>query len=158
MGETTALNIVMSQSLAKNLIHLVYSTKHRRPTIGETIRDRLFAYQAGIYDQWDSPAILIGGVEDHVHTLFALSKNHPLKKIVEEVKKGSSKWMKSAGVEDFYWQNGYAAFSVSESNSAMVRKYIANQSEHHRRITFQDEVRTLLQRHGVAFDERYVWE
>lgn len=148
----------MPQSLVKNLIHLVYSTKNRRPWIRENMRDRLFAYQAGIFLHWDSPAIVIGGVDDHVHALFALSKNHPLKKIVEEVKKGSSKWMKGEGVTEFYWQNGYAGFSVSESNVADVKKYIENQAEHHRRMTFQDELKLLLQRHRIEFDERYLWD
>lgn len=78
----------MSQSLVKNLVHLVYSTKHRDPMIPKEHRNALFAYQAGIFKQWESPALVIGGVEDHIHTLFGLSKNHPLKKIVEEVKKG----------------------------------------------------------------------
>ncbi|HTK75373.1 MAG TPA: transposase [Gemmataceae bacterium] len=87
----------MSQSLAKNLVHLVYSTKHRQAWIPKECRPDLFAYQAGIFKQWDSPALVIGGVEDHVHALFVLSKNHALKKIVEEVKKGTSKWMKSDG-------------------------------------------------------------
>jgi putative transposase len=150
----------MSQSLVKNLIHLVYSTKQRQRWIGQAHRDGLFAYQAGIYREWDSPALLIGGVEDHVHSLFALSKNHPLKKIVEEVKKGSSKWMKSDGPKnpDFHWQAGYGAFSVSQSNLEEVRRYIENQEEHHRRMTFQDELRALLVRHGIKFDERYVWD
>jgi putative transposase len=81
----------MSQSLVKNLIHLVYSTKNHQPWIAKDDRDGLFAYQAGIFKEWDSPALIIGGVEDHVHSLFSLSKNHSLSKIVEEVKKGSSK-------------------------------------------------------------------
>jgi REP element-mobilizing transposase RayT len=85
----------MGQSLVKNLIHLVYSTKHRTPWISQEVRGSLFAYQAGILKQWESPALIIGGVEDHVHALFSLSKNQALKKIVEEVKKGSSKWMKT---------------------------------------------------------------
>ena len=79
----------MSQSLAKNLVHLVYSTKHREPLIPKEHRERLFSYQAGIFKQWESPALIIGGVADHVHALFVLSKNHPLKKLVEEVKKGA---------------------------------------------------------------------
>ncbi len=107
----------MSQSLAKNLIHLVYSTKHRQAWIPKHHRDGLFAYQAGIFKEWESPALVIGGVEDHVHALFSLSKNHALKKVVEEVKKGSSKWMKTDGprIAEFCWQAGYAAFSVSQS-------------------------------------------
>ena len=150
----------MPQSLVNNLVHLVYSTKHRRPWLPDDVREALFAYQAGIFKQWESPALVIGGIEDHVHALFSLSKNHALKKIVEEVKKGSSKWMKTEGTKnrDFHWQNGYAAFSVSESNMPEVRRYIENQREHHRKMTFQEELRALLTRHGVEFDERYVWD
>ncbi len=150
----------MSQSLFKNLLHLVYSTKHRQRWINKDIRDKLFAYQSGIFEAWDSPALLIGGVEDHVHALFSLSKNHTLKKVVEEVKKGSSKWIKKQDprLKDFYWQSGYAAFSVSQSNVEEVKRYIANQEEHHRKMTFQEELRALFQRHEIAFDERYVWD
>ena len=150
----------MSQSLVKNLIHLVYGTKHRQPWIAKNHRDGLFAYQAGIFQEWDSPALVIGGVEDHVHALFALSKNHALAKIVEEVKKGSSQWMKIDGPKNrnFHWQAGYAAFSVSQSNRDAVQQYIKNQEEHHRKMTFQDELRALLRRHGITFDERYVWD
>src|SRR5258707_15400133 len=127
----------MSQSLVKNLIHLVYSTKHRELLIQKDHRAALFAYQAGIFKDWESPALIIGGVEDHVHALFSLSKNHALKKIVEEVKKGSSKWMKADGPQNarFCWQNGYAAFSVSQSKAAEVRRYIKTQEEHHREMT-----------------------
>ena len=116
--------LAMSQSLVNNLIHLVYSTKNRQPWIRKDIRPGLFAYQSGIYQEWDSPAIVIGGVDDHVHAIFSLSKNHPLKKIVEEVKKGSSKWMKVEGSlnPDFHWQAGYAGFSVSHSNVPAVKR------------------------------------
>jgi putative transposase len=150
----------MSQSLAKNLLHLVYSTKNRALWIPADVRERLFAYQAGIFKEWESPALIIGGVDDHVHALFSLSKNHPLKKIVEEVKKGSSKWMKREGTgnADFYWQNGYAAFSVSVSSVEAVKRYIENQDEHHRKMSYQDELRALLGRHQVEFDEQYVWD
>lgn len=150
----------MSQSLVKNLVHLVYSTKHREPWIPKEHRDALFAYQAGIFKKWESPALAIGGIEDHVHALFALSKNYPLKKLVEEVKKGSSKWMKSDGPRsgEFSWQAGYAAFSVSQSSVEGVQHYIERQEEHHRKITFQDELRALFARHGIGFDERYVWD
>lgn len=150
----------MSQSLVKNLMHLVYSTKHRERLIPKERRNALFAYQAGIFKQWDSTALVIGGMEDHVHALFALSKNYPLKKIVEEVKKGSSKWMKSNGprLQLFSWQAGYAAFSVSQSNVEAVSQYIENQEDHHRKTSFQDELRALFKRHEIAFDERYVWD
>ncbi len=150
----------MSQSLVKNLVHLIYSTKHRQPWILDETRNGLYAYQAGIFKRWENPALAIGGAEDHVHALFSLSKNHALMKIVEEVKKGSSKWMKTDGPRntDFHWQNGYAAFSVSRSNAVEVQRYIENQEEHHRRMTFQDELRALFGRHGIEFDERYVWD
>jgi Transposase IS200 like len=97
---------------------------------------------------------------DHVHALFYLSKNHAVKKIVEEVKKGSSKWMKIDGPrnKDFFWQNGYAAFSVSQSNVLDVEAYIENQAKHHRTMTFQDELRALFDRHQIKYDERYVWD
>ena len=150
----------MPQSLVKNLIHLIYSTRHRNPWIPEDVEHQLHAYQAGIHKQWESPALVIGGVEDHVHALFSLSKNHALKKIVEEVKKGSSKWMKAEGSknQNFYWQSGYAAFSVSQSNVEEVTRYIENQAKHHSKVSFGDELRTLFKRHGIEYDERYVWD
>ncbi len=151
----------MPQSLVKNLIHLVYSTKHRTPWIPENIQQSLFSYQAGIYKEWESPAIAIGGVEDHVHALIALSKNYALKKIVEEVKKGSSKWMKTpagTGNKDFHWQSGYSAFSVSHSNVEKVQRYIQNQKEHHRQKTFQEELREFFERQGIPYEENYVWD
>ena len=151
----------MGQSLVKNLVHLVYSTKHRQRWIPENVRDDLYAYQAGIFRKWESAAVIIGGIDDHVHALFSLSKNYALKKVVEEVKKGSSKWMKSGDGtrnQDFHWQNGYAGFSVSQSNLDEVREYIANQEAHHHRMTFQEELRALFKRHGIEFDEQYVWD
>ncbi|MFO1003651.1 MAG: transposase [Planctomycetaceae bacterium] len=151
----------MPQSLVKNLIHLVYSTKERRLWIPKDVQERLWAYQAGIFANLHSPALIIGGFDDHVHALFSLSKNHALKDVVEEVKKSSSKWMKTndgTGNALFSWQAGYAGFSVSQSNIPVVKEYIANQVEHHLRITFQDELRLLFQKHEVEFDERYVWD
>ena len=150
----------MGQSLTKIAVHLTYSTKDRKPRIPKEVRDRLFAYQSGIFREWESPTIIVGGCEDHVHALFLLSRNHSISKIVEEVKKGSSKWMKSdgSGYKGFCWQNGYAGFSVSESNIARVREYIKRQEEHHRRMTFKEELRALFEKHKVEYDERYVWD
>ena len=150
----------MPQSLARNLIHLIYSTKNRTPCLDREVLVRLFAYQAGILKEWDSPALVIGGVCDHVHALFCLSKNHALAKVVEEVKKGSSKWLKTQGNEfrDFHWQTGYGAFSVSQSNVEEVRQYIEQQEEHHRVRTFQEELLAFLKRHGMEYDERYLWD
>jgi REP element-mobilizing transposase RayT len=150
----------VSQSLAKNLIHLIYSTKHRTPCLTPAVRPGLFAYKAGILKHWHSPALIIGGVADHVHLLFCLSKNHALAKVVEEVKKGSSKWLKTQGEEflEFHRQAGYGAFSVSPSNVEAVKAYIERQEEHHRKRSFQEELRAFLKRHGIEFDERYVWD
>ncbi|OAI54074.1 transposase [Planctomyces sp. SCGC AG-212-M04] len=148
----------MPQSLARNLIHLIYSTKSRVPCLSAQLRPKLYAYKAGILKDWNSPALVIGGVEDHVHVLCVLSKNHALTKIVEEIKKGSSKWLKTQGLRDFHWQAGYGAFSVSESNSAQVARYIERQETHHRKLSYQEEFREFLKRHGVEFDERNVWD
>lgn len=155
----------MSQSLVKNLIHLVYSTKHRNRWIERSHQQSLFAYQAGIFRELDCPSVIVGGVEDHVHALFNLSKTLALSKVVDIVKSKSSKWMKIDGPKNpdfywqsFYWQSGYGGFSVSESNAISVRSYIENQEQHHRTMTFQDEFRELLRRHGMECDERYVWD
>jgi REP element-mobilizing transposase RayT len=150
----------MAQSLAKNLIHLIFSTKNREPFLTPSIRPALFAYQAAILREWESPAIVIGGDSDHVHALFVLSKNLALCKVIEEVKKGSSKWLKTQddAFASFYWQSGYGAFSVSQSNVAKVRRYIEGQVEHHRTVSFQDEFRLFLKRYAIEYNELYVWD
>ena len=106
------------------------------------------------------PVVLMNSIEDHIHILFRLSRTITISSAVEEVKKLSSKWLKtqSAALQSFAWQNGYGAFSVSESNVPAVCEYIANQREHHRINTFQDEYRAMLKRHGIQYDERYVWD
>src|SRR5262249_45052162 len=102
--------------------------------------------------------IKVGGIEDHVHLLFVLSKTLALSKVVEEVKKSSSKWVKENGEPRFYWQSGYGAFSVSASDEESVTAYVANQEHHHRQMTFQDELREVLRKQGIEWDERYVWD
>lgn len=150
----------MPQSLSKMLVHLIFSTKNRAPLLLKPVIPELHKCMAAILEEWDSPAIIIGSVADHSHLLFCLSKNHALSKVVEHVKKGSSKWIKTQGARysSFHWQSGYGAFSVSQSNVPRVKTYIANQEEHHRKRTFQDELRAFLRRHQVEFDERYVWD
>ena len=149
----------MPQSLSKVLLHLVFSTKHREPFIAPVVRPRLHAYIVGILDNLKSPSIQTGGVEDHVHILCALSRTISQADLVEEVKKGSSKWMKAeGGAPAFAWQAGYGAFSIGESQVDAVVRYIRNQEEHHRKITFQGEYRRFLQRYKVPYDERYVWD
>jgi len=148
----------MPQSLARNVVHLVFSTKNREPLIGPDVRDDLFAYLAGTLNAIECPALRVGGVADHVHLLFVLSKTLPLCKAVEEVKKESSKWAKENVHPNFYWQTGYGAFSVSASNEERVTEYIDNQERHHRKRTFQDEFLAFLRKHGIKWDEKYVWD
>jgi putative transposase len=150
----------MPQSLTINLIHLVYSTHERRPWLDAEIQSRIWAYQASLLNGHDCPVFHVGGVADHVHILFSLSKNMKLVDAVREVKANSSSWIKKqgAGYNDFAWQRGYGAFSVSPSNKARVGAYIENQARHHERVTFQDEFRALLRKHGIEWDERYVWD
>jgi REP-associated tyrosine transposase len=105
-----------------------------------------------------SPSVATNSVNDHMHILFALSKTYSVSKIVEEVKTGSSRWMKEQGIRGFHWQNRYGAFSIGQSQVAAVKKYIARQEQHHRRVSFQKEFRRFLERYQVQYDERYVWD
>jgi len=150
----------MPQSLVKNLVHLIFSTKNRASVLNDIVREALHAYSAGILNDLASPALLINSVPDHLHVLFNLNKNTALAHVVMEVKRGSSKWLKTQGDNfvAFHWQNGYGAFSVGESAVEAVKSYIANQQDHHRRVTFQEEFRVFLKRYEIAFDERYVWD
>ena len=151
----------MSQSLAKVLVHIVYSTKDRCPWLrDDEMRRQLCAYKATVLrDNVDSRALIIDGVEDHIHALCLLSRKFAIKDVIEESKTETSKWMKKQGSRyaDFHWQAGYGIFSVSESNVERVKRYIANQVEHHRKMSFQDEFRAICKRHGIEIDERYVW-
>lgn len=150
----------MAQSVAKLITHLTFSTKLRRTLITPEVRAELKSYLRGILKQLSSPAIEINSVADHVHVLFCLSRKRSLADVVEELKKGSSKWIKTKApaLAKFYWQAGYGAFSVSQSNVPVVRNYILNQEKHHRKMTFQEEFRALLVKHDIEFDERYVWD
>ena len=148
----------MPQSLTKQYSHIVFSTKNRQKFITDKIKDELYSYIAGILKSLKSPAIVIGGMDDHVHILCILSKNYSTSKIIEEIKKNSSKWIKTKGISNFFWQRGYAAFSISQSHVEIIQKYINNQVDHHKNQTFKDEFRLLLQKYNIDFDERYVWD
>ncbi len=150
----------MPQSLARLHVHLIFSTKNREPFIHDAVRPALHAYMATVLQNIECPAVLINSVDDHVHILFELARTVSVSAAVEDAKKSSSKWIKTQGKEfaGFAWQAGYGAFAVSESNVAAVRDYNADQQEHHRRKSFQEEYRGFLERHRVAFDERYVWD
>jgi REP element-mobilizing transposase RayT len=151
----------MPQSLAKILVHAVFSTKDRRPFLRDTaLRQQLHHYLGGILKNLDCQPFVVGGVEDHVHLLASLSRTCAAAEMVKEVKRGSSLWAKErdAGMWDFGWQNGYGIFSIGSSQIEDVRRYIAEQEQHHRKVSFQDEFRLLLKRYELAYDERYVWD
>lgn len=152
----------MPQSLAQIYVHIVFSTKNRQPWLRDDgLRNELYAYLATILrDNVDSPAQIINGVEDHIHALIRLSRRFAVMKVVQGGKTETSKWLKRqipAG-NNFAWQAGYGAFSVSASLLVDVKKYIQNQQQHHHRMTFQDEFRELCRRHGLELDEQYAWD
>jgi REP element-mobilizing transposase RayT len=150
----------MAQSLSRILVHVIFSTKHRVPVLTPDLRRELHPYLAVVLQDNDCPALRVGGVEDHVHLFFGLSRTLPVAKVVEIVKTSSSKWIKTKGSDlaQFHWQGGYGAFSVSQSDADAVIRYIDNQENHHQRTSFQDELRTFLGRYQVRYDERYVWD
>ncbi len=150
----------MAQSLSSILVHVVFSTKHRAPFIRAEIEAELHAYIATVFDECQCPSLKVGGMPDHLHALFSLHRTTTLAAIMEEVKKRSSKWIKTKGDEyrDFQWQAGYGAFSVSQSAVSEVREYIANQRTHHQERDFQNELRSLLRKSQIEFDERYLWD
>ncbi|CAN5341327.1 IS200/IS605 family transposase [soil metagenome] len=141
-------------------MHIIFSTKYREPFIQEPVEAELHAYLGGICKNLECHPIKIGGYTDHIHILCMLSKKITLMKLLEDVKSPSSKWMKTKGsdYENFYWQNGYGAFSVNPAEVDTVINYIANQKEHHKTKTFQDEYRAFLKKYHVEYDERYVWD
>ena len=152
---------VMSQSLSAVFVHLVFSTKERqRFLIDAQLRAKMHAYLGGVSAKLDSPPLLIGGTEDHIHALCRLGRTVSQADWVKELKRTSSAWIKErdASLSDFGWQSGYGVFSVSSSNLEAVRAYIATQEEHHQNRGFQEEYRAFLRKHKLEWDERYVWD
>jgi putative transposase len=150
----------MPQSFCRILVHLVFATRLRKPLLTSAIRRELHPYMATTIRNTDCLCLEVGGVEDHVHVLFGLSRTHPISKVVEIVKKSSSRWIKTKGAEfaGFRWQKGYAAFSVRYTDSRRVVQYIRNQERHHRRKTLDAEFREFLQRHNVGSTDPISWE
>ncbi|MCC9605633.1 transposase [Blastopirellula sp. JC732] len=151
----------MPQSYARLWCHLVFSTKHREPLLRDVdVRARLHAYLATCLGNAKSEPQIVGGVDDHVHLLFCLSRSISLADLVIELKTSSSKWLKTLGTpyQGFYWQAGYGAFSVSESKVPDVTAYVRGQEEHHRRFDFKTEFRALCERHGIVLNEQYAWD
>ena len=151
----------MPQSLAQIYLHLVFSTKHRQPFLkNNEFRQRTHAYLAGICNNVKCPALIVGGVEDHVHILCRLGKTITVADFIRDLKRDSSKWIKEqqSALAEFHWQSGYGAFSISPSDVGAVQRYSANQEEHHQKVSFQDEFRRLCQKYGLEIDEQYVWD
>ena len=151
----------MPQSLVKVYLHIIFSTKNRQSFLkNEEIRQRTHAYLSGICRNLECPSLIIGGVEDHVHLLARHSKNINIADFLRELKRESSKWIKTldTSLKSFHWQNGYGAFSISPSHVEEVKNYIRNQAQHHQRESFQDEFRRICKKYGIEVDERYVWD
>ena len=151
----------MPQSLSQIYLHVVFSTKNRARLLQDRgLRERTHAYLAGACRNLDSPSIIVGGVEDHVHILCRLAKTLSISEFVRELKRESSKWLKdqSPDLSSFFWQGGYGAFSISPGHVDGLTGYIARQEEHHKQETFQEEFRRVLRLYGIEFDEQYVWD
>lgn len=150
----------MSQSLAKVYLHVIFSTKNREPILADDWREERFQVLGGTGNNLGCQSLVVGGVADHVHMLFTLSRTISIAEAVGKLKSTSSLWVnQTRGLsEPFHWQGGYAAFSVSQSNVEAVREYIRRQAEHHAKQSFQDELRDWLRRYEIEWDERYVWD
>jgi len=150
----------MPQSLSNILVHVIFSTKNRAPLIDPDIEGELYPYLASICQACKSPSHAIGGTDDHVHIGLTLGRTISVADLLEEIKRSSSKWMKTKGSRyaGFAWQNGYGAFSIGQSQMPALKRYIANQKKHHESRTSQEEFREFLKRYQVPYDERYVWD
>jgi REP element-mobilizing transposase RayT len=148
------------QSFSKVYVHITFSTKSRYPFIDKNIENELWAYIGGICKNLECNPIRIGGHSDHIHICCLLSKKISQIKLLEEIKKESSKWIKNKGkvYEKFYWQNGYGIFSINPYELDTVVNYIAEQEQHHKKRTFQEELLAFLEKYKIEYDERYLWD
>jgi REP element-mobilizing transposase RayT len=149
----------MAQTLVCLRVHVVFSTKDRLPMITPEVEPELYAYMAGTAKNLDSRCLTIGGTNNHVHLLISQSKNIALSHLMEEIKKSSSKWIKTKGtaLRAFAWQDGYGAFTIGQSQVEALQRYIAGQKQRHKRQTFEQELVTFLKKYQVEYDERYIW-
>lgn len=150
----------MPQSLAKVYLHVVFSTKNREPSLADGWRDESFRVLGAAADGLGCPALIVGGVADHVHMLIRLGRTIAMADAIGRIKSSASAWVnQTRGLSSpFHWQAGYAAFSVSQSNVEAVKEYVRRQPEHHARHSFQDELREWMRRYEIVWDERYVWD
>lgn len=146
----------MSHTYSSNRIHVIFSTKNREKTISEDLQPKLWAYMAGIAHNRGFEAMIIGGVEDHVHALLILPPTLPLAKAVQFLKGNSSKWINENHMSRFAWQEGYGAFSVSSSQTSDVVRYIREQKTHHAKRSFEEEFVAFLKKCGIEYDPPYV--
>lgn len=149
----------MSQSLYKLYVHIIFHIKYNSVEIRQTDKNKLYAYISSVIKSNESIPIIINGIENHIHILCVMSKNIALAKLVEEIKRHSSRWIKTQDnyYKTFAWQGGYGVFSVSPSVHDKTKRYIENQEQHHRKINYQDEYRAFLSEYGIEYDERYLW-
>ncbi len=150
----------MPQSLSKVYVHIIFSTKNRQNLIDDSIEVSLYEYLGGICKGLECNPVKVGGHKNHVHVLCLLSRKVAQMKLLEEIKKQSSKWIKTKGqaYSNFYWQDGYGIFSINPTEIDNVIDYIQSQDEHHKHKSFQDEFRAFLKKYKVKYDERYVWD
>jgi putative transposase len=149
----------MSQSLSKLYVHIIFHIKNPNAKIKKEEKNELYAYIGSVINDNQSIPIIINGVEDHIHILCIMSKNIALSKLVEEIKRHSSRWIKTKGrhYNQFAWQGGYGGFSVSPSLHDKTKRYIENQKEHHKKMSFEEEYLLFLKEYGIYYDERYLW-
>jgi putative transposase len=149
----------MANTYSSIVLHCAFSTKNREPTIADDLRDRLWAYIGGIARENEMKALAVGGTSDHAHVLLSLPPTISVSKTLQLVKGGSSKWIHDNFPHhaSFEWQTGYGAFTIGVSQIPATVAYIKNQATHHRKATFQEEYVAFLTKHGVSYDERYVW-
>jgi REP element-mobilizing transposase RayT len=148
----------MPHTYTNLLTHIIFSTKDRTPFIKPELKGELHAYMGGIIREMKGMAVIINGTSDHVHSLVSLPANLPLSDAMRVLKTNSSRWVhEEKGIARFGWQTGFGAFSVSQSNVPAVSAYIAHQEEHHRKVTFKEEFVTFLKKHGIEYDEQYLW-
>jgi putative transposase len=150
----------MAQSLVKNYVHIVFSTKHRQPFIQPPFEAALHTYLGGVCNALECQVLTVGGYTDHVHILCLLSRKIALMTLVQKVKSNSSSWMKTQdeSLKNFFWQDGYGAFSVNQRGVERVTNYIKNQHAHHSKKDFKTEYRQILKKYQVDYDEAYVWD
>lgn len=149
----------MAQSLSKVYVHITFSTKDRQNLIDQNLKESLYQYIGGVCRGLECNPVQVGGHTDHVHILCLLSRKISQMELLEEIKKQSSKWVKTRGNEfsNFYWQDGYGIFSVNPTQINVVIEYIKNQEMHHKTVSFQDELRAFLKKYKVEYDEQYIW-